>query len=110
MKSLESQVVESLIQVIYADKGHDPSLLRLIGSEAVSKLAEQYDGRKIIIDIPEKAELEESILAAFCWYYRMLKKYTCQQTKDCLGVDMSSIKINKLANAVQAMLDKKLSK
>lgn len=110
MKSLDSKVVEDLIQVLYSSLGHDASLLHLIGSEAVAKLSDAYDGRKIIIEVPAKDELQNCITAAFCWYYKAIKQYSCKDIKQLLNTDISSIQINKYVKHVQSILDHSLTK
>ncbi len=93
--------------MLLEESGEDSEALKLLGAVKYAELSEKYDGQRIAIQTIEYSKLTDIYLAAFCWYYRNVKRYDFNTCKKMLGRDISSKKIGMLAKSVQELITRK---
>lgn len=81
---------------------------KLLGLEKFTQLIHLYNGRAV--RFPSSVEMKETIILAFCYYYREIKQLTWEEVQAQLPFDISAIsyssKIKSLSSFIKTQIRK----
>lgn len=88
----ETDQLLRLISIILQFNGNDSDLVdlnRVLGLEKFTEVVNKFDGRTV--KFPTAEEIHETVVLAFCYYYKEVKQMTWEQIHEALPWEVSPV-------------------
>lgn len=108
--SKESNQVLCLVSIVLLNSSENTDLsdtYSLLGLENFVRLVHLFDGRTV--RFPSAGEIQETIILAFCYYYREIKSLEWDEIKEILPWDISTVSYGSRVKKLSLFMRQKIT-